>query len=245
MNQEVDVEPAVEPAHEVDVVVEPAHEVDVVVEPAVEPAHEVDVELDIADLFRKYGSDKDKNGYSHLYSILFDRIRNDKLNVLEIGIGTMVSGACSSMKDYMPDEYAPGASLRAWRDYFKNSNIYGMDIQEDTQFTEERIFTYLCDSTNKNIVNDVMLDVNVKFDIIIDDGYHYDEAQKKTLVNFLPHLKDGGIYVIEDIYPGSNLTSVGPLEIKNLIGNYEHCFVGLKNNQCVIRKKQINTTGFC
>lgn len=201
--------------------------------------------LDIAELFRKYGSDKDRNGYSHLYSMLFDRIRNDELNVLEIGIGTMVSGACSSMKHYMPDDYRPGASLRAWRDYFKNSNIYGMDIQEDTQFTEERIVTHLCDSTNKNSVNDVMLDLNIKFDIIIDDGHHWDESQKKTLVNFLPYLKDGGIYVIEDIYPGSNLTSTGPLEIKNLIGNYEHYFVGLKNNQCVIRKKQINATGFC
>jgi hypothetical protein len=202
-------------------------------------------ELDIAELFRKYGSDKDNNGYSHLYSILFDRIRNDNLNVLEIGIGTMIPNVCSSMKNYMPDDYCPGASLRAWRDYFKNSNIYGMDIQQDTQFTDDRIVTYLCDSTNETSVNNVMLDVNVKFDIIIDDGHHYDQSQKMTLVNFLPYLKDGGIYVIEDIYVGSNLTSNGPDEIKNLIGNYEHFFVGLRNNQCVIRKKQINTTRCC
>ena len=201
--------------------------------------------LDIAELFRKYGSDKDNNGYSHLYSILFDRIRNDNLNVLEIGIGTMIPGVCSSMKNYMSDDYCPGASLRAWRDYFKNSIIYGMDIQEDTQFIDDRIVTYLCDSTNETSVNSVMLGLNVKFDIIIDDGHHYDESQKKTLVNFLPYLKDGGIYVIEDIYVGSRLTSNGPTEIKDLIGNYEHFFVGLKNNQCVIRKKQINATGFC
>ena len=136
-------------------------------------------ELDLAELFRKYGSDKDTNGYSHLYSILFDRIRNNNLNVLEIGIGTMVPGVCSSMKYYMPNDYRPGASLRAWRDYFKNSNIYGIDIQEDTQFTEDRIVTYLCNSTNENSVNNVMLDVNLEFDIIIDDGWHYDEAQKK------------------------------------------------------------------
>lgn len=206
---------------------------------------ETEKELDIAELFRKYGSDKDNNGYSHLYSILFDRIRNENLNVLEIGIGTMTPNVCSSMKYYMSDDYCPGASLRAWRDYFKNSNIYGMDNQQDTQFTDDRIVTYLCDSTHETAVNNLMIDVNVKFDIIIDDGYHYDEAQKKTLVNFLPYLKDGGIYVIEDIYVGSNLTTNGPNEINNLIGNYEHFFVGLKNNQCVIRKKQINATGFC
>ena len=204
--------------------------------------------MDLAGLFNMYGSDKDRNGYSHLYSILFDRIRNDNLNVLEIGIGTMIPNVCSSMKNYMPDDYCPGASLRAWRDYFKNSIIYGMDVQEDTQFTDDRIVTYLCNSTDGPSVNNVMRDINVKFDIIIDDGHHYDVSQQYTLINFLPYLKDGGIYVIEDIYVGSRLTSNGPNEIKNLIGNYgnyEHFFVGLKNNQCVIRKKQINATGFC
>jgi hypothetical protein len=33
--------------------------------------------LDLADLFNKYGSDKDRNGYSHLYSILFDGLKNE------------------------------------------------------------------------------------------------------------------------------------------------------------------------
>ena len=31
-----------------------------------------------------------------------------------------------------------------------------MDIQEDTQFSENRITTYLCDSTNTESVNEVM-----------------------------------------------------------------------------------------
>lgn len=200
--------------------------------------------MDLADLFNKYGSDKDRNGYSHLYSILFDRIKNEKLNVLEIGIGTMIPNVSSSMKGYMPDNYLPGASLRAWNDYFINSRIYGFDIQEDTQFKENRIETSICDSTNQESVNSLMGQLNIEFDIIIDDGWHWDEAQRKTLVNFFPYLKEGGIYIIEDIYPGSNLTQ-SPTEIKDIIGNYEHFFVGLKNNQCVIRKKRINTIGYC
>jgi hypothetical protein len=200
--------------------------------------------MDLAELFNKYSSDKDRNGYSHLYSILFDRIKDENLNVLEIGIGTMVPNACSSMKNYMPDTYLPGASLRAWQDYFPNSNIYGVDIQLDTQFEENRIKTFISDSTDVTAVNNLMETINIKFDIIIDDGWHWDEAQKKTLSNFFPYLKDGGIYVIEDIYPNSNITAT-PCEIKNIIGNNEHFFVGLKNNQCVIRKKQINATGFC
>jgi len=200
--------------------------------------------LDLAELFNKYGSDKDRNGYSHLYSILFDKIKNDELNVLEIGIGTMIPNVSSSMKGYMPDTYLPGASLRAWNDYFPNSQIYGVDIQIDTQINENRIKTYLADSTNENTVNELMKNINIKFDIIIDDGWHLDEAQKKTLKNFFPYLKDGGLYVIEDIYPGSNITKT-PYEIKNIVNNNEHFFVGLKNNQCVIRKKNIKSTGFC
>ena len=199
---------------------------------------------DLADLFNKYGSDKDRNGYSHLYSILFDKIKHDKLNVLEIGIGTMVENACSSMKGYMPDSYKPGASLRAWNDYFINSKIYGMDIQKDTQFNENNIETYLCDSTDNQSVTSVMQTLNIKFDVIIDDGYHLDDAQLSTLTNFFPYLNDGGIYVIEDIYPGSNISKY-PVLIRNIIKDNAHFFVGLKNNQCVIYKKPLNAKGFC
>lgn len=199
---------------------------------------------DLADLFNKHGSDKDRNGYSHLYSILFDKIKNDKLNILEIGIGTMIPNVPSSMKGYMSDSYKPGASHRAWNDYFPNSRIIGMDIQQDTQFQEDRIETYLCDSTNLKSVNEIMAKLDIKFDIIIDDACHWYPSQIKTLINFFPYLKKGGLYIIEDIYPGSKLNS-DPSVIKNIIRDNEYFFVGLKNNQCVIRKKKINAIGFC
>jgi hypothetical protein len=201
--------------------------------------------LDLADLFNKYGTDKDSSGYSHVYSIMFDRIKHEKLNVLEIGIGTMIPNVQSSMKGYMPDTYVPGASLRAWNDYFTNSAIYGIDVQEDTRINQDRINTFVADSTNTDAVNELMQNLNIQFDIIIDDGNHHDESQKKTLRNFFPYLKDGGLYIIEDIYPGSNITKNNPYEIKNVIGNYEHFFVGLKNNQCVIRKKSTNAKVCC
>jgi hypothetical protein len=52
------------------------------------------------------------------------------------------------MKGYMPDSYMPGASLRAWRDFFRNGSVHGIDVQPDCLFSEERITTHLCDSTN-------------------------------------------------------------------------------------------------
>ena len=45
------------------------------------------------------------------------------------------------------------------------------------------------------------------FDIIIDDGLHTHEAQWKTFLNFIPYLKDGGIYFIEDVWPYDKMTN--------------------------------------
>ena len=36
----------------------------------------------------------------------------------------------------------------------------------------------------------------------MDDGDHTPEANKMTLLNFLPYLKDDGVYVIEDVRLG-------------------------------------------
>ena len=193
---------------------------------------------DLAILFNKYGSDKDRNGYSALYHTLFYNKRQEPLNVLEIGIGTMIPGARSSMVGYALENYAPGGSLRAWRDYFPRGRIIGMDVQPDTQISEDRIETYLCDSTNNKGVNDVMSRLNVKFDIIIDDGCHHFQSQFDTLKNFYPYLKTGGIYIIEDIYPGS-LVSTNPEIVKSFVNNDPLFFVGLLNNQCVIYKNHL------
>lgn len=37
------------------------------------------------------------------------------------------------------------------------------------------------------------------FDLIIEDGLHTVDAQQKTLLNFWPYLKKGGLYVAEDL----------------------------------------------
>jgi len=196
--------------------------------------------LDLAQLFNFYGSDKDRNGYSPLYHTLFDHMKEKPINMLEIGIGTMIPGAHSSMVGYALEGYKPGGSLRAWRDYFINGNIIGMDVQSDTQFNDERINTYLCNSTDNNVVQQTMSRLNTKqFDIILDDGDHYHESQLKTLRNFYPYVKQGGIYIIEDIYPGSLVTTNHNL-VKEIVGGDPFFFVGINNNQCVIFKNHID-----
>lgn len=199
--------------------------------------------MDLAQLFNFYGSDKDRNGYSQIYHTLFDSIKDQKLNILEIGIGTLIPNVSSSMVGIALEHYKPGGSLRAWRDYFKNSNIYGFDIQEDTQFKEDRITTYLCNSTDRINVNETIEFISndnddFKFDIIIDDGSHHDEHQLLTLKYLYSHLKQGGFYIIEDIYIGSRITTQ-PHLLTTLCKGDPYFFVGVSNNVCVIYKKKL------
>lgn len=163
--------------------------------------------MELAELFNKYGSDKNRNGYTPVYHSLFKNLREKPIVLLEIGIGTMIKGAPSSMVGYALPNYKPGGSLRAWRDYFSRGTIHGVDIQPDTQFTEERITTHLCNSTEKTASEAFLAkDTTPKeVDILIDDGAHYDECQLKTFYHFYGLVKKGGFYIIEDVYPRSRI----------------------------------------
>lgn len=163
----------------------------------------------LEQLFTAYGSDKHINGYTPLYESLFKNLRGQKLVLAEIGIGTMLPGVCSSMVGYAAHEgYKPGGSLRAWRDYFPDAQVHGIDVQPDTQFTDEdRITTHLCDSTNKAEATALLESAAfpTQVDVLIDDGNHADDSQLQTFYNFYECVKPGGFYIIEDIFPGSRI----------------------------------------
>ena len=88
------------------------------------------------------------------------------------------------MVGYALDNYIQGGSLRAWRSYFPLAEIYGFDIQKDTQFSDERIHTDFVNSTVAEEIGTWKIKrPNLKFDIIIDDGSHIDDDQLATLNN--------------------------------------------------------------
>lgn len=161
---------------------------------------------DLGTLFREHGSDKYSNGYAGLYESLFKNLRTQEnlvptgtfaeLVLLEIGVGcTLVMGP----------GYRPGASLRAWANYFPQARLYGIDIAVEAvnlSFYEGRAVTYPCNSTNPAHVERFIGRLpgdGPRFDVIIDDGSHYQEDQIATLRNFYPLLKPGGYYIIEGI----------------------------------------------
>jgi hypothetical protein len=188
------------------------------------------------DFIEKYGSDKKLSGYTQVYDLVFDSIRNKVKNLLEIGVGTLDASCPSSFvgNPSLYPHYKPGGSLRAWRDYFPNSFVEGVDIGKDCLFEEDRIKTFIADSQDTELCNKIF--GNKTYDIIIDDGLHTAIGQLRTLKNFFNRVVDGGYYVIEDLGGGGeglNMFDFYKKETEEIIGNHEYFFGG---NILVIKK---------
>lgn len=194
-------------------------------------------------LIEKYGTDKTISGYSKSYEYLFNDIKNEVTSLLEIGIGSLDANVDSNFRQIIESKYEgvsfhhyrQGGSLRVWRDYFPKAQISGVDIAEDCRLTEDRITTYICDSTDKNACDKQLS--TAMFDIIIDDGSHKAEAQLKTFKNFFSRTRFGGLYIIEDLGGGwdenKNMFLEYGEEVKNIIKDHEYWF---NTNILVIKK---------
>lgn len=188
------------------------------------------------DLVEKYGTDKTLSGYTHTYQDLFEPIKDNVKTVLEIGLGTLDPNIPSTFvgNARLFNFYKPGGSLRVWRDFFPNAKIYGVDIAEDCMFQEDRIKTFLFDSSDAQKCSYELK--NLEFDIIIDDGNHDPKYQVETLRNLFPLLNINGYYIIEDIggYPGTEELLIEYLDQFNAL--IEGQSVTYKGNHIVIKK---------
>ena len=160
------------------------------------------VDSTIGALFDRVGSDKGR-WYGRLYDVLLEPLRNSVQCMIEIGIGTMLPTAPSSMVNWAGENYRPGASLRVWRDYFPCAQIHGIDPAPDTVVVgEPRITTHQFDSRDWTRAAALFASLQLVPDLVIDDGLHTAEAQIATLRNFLPHVRPGGVYIVEDVELG-------------------------------------------
>lgn len=176
----------------------------------------------LAFLFKRFRSDKHVHGYHQLYSQLF--AREAPIKVLEIGLGTNNPQLLSSMGVHGQ----PGASLRAFREYFPAAQIFGADIDTDILFTEDRIRTAFVDQLRpETFATTTSALGETSFDFIIDDGLHSLTANINTLLFGLKHVNAGGYVVIEDIATHSDIdTFIGTIwksvaDIVNMSGEFE------------------------
>ena len=129
------------------------------------------MKTELCNIMKNHGSDKgdDWHNYTQIYSVLFNNLRTEISRVFELGIGSVNPAISSHMKKI----YSPGGSLRGWREFFNNAQIYAADIDKDILHPEERITKFYVDQTNPAVVSEMWNQVGVdNFDIIIDDGLH-------------------------------------------------------------------------
>jgi len=158
----------------------------------------------LTDIATKYGTDKGgdfhvapaPHNYTDLYELILINLKSTAQNILEIGIGSTNPLIVNNMGPLG----SPGASLRMWREYFEHATVYGADIDESILFNEERIS---CRKVNQLDLNSLSRLANElpNLDFILDDGMHDFWANRNTFEIFFPKLKEGGIYIIEDVSP--------------------------------------------
>jgi hypothetical protein len=181
---------------------------------------------ELGTLCEKYGSDKghgsepfkSAHNYTSFYHALFAPIRDKKINIFEMGLGTNNINIASNMGAHGK----PGASLRVWRDYFPNAQIYGADIDKDILFYDYHIATYYCDQTSSEALKELSKDLPDQLDIIIDDGLHTFHANTIMLHTMIHKLSVGGVYIIEDIYK-NNVPRMTEYIQNTLKKVYPHC----------------------
>ena len=156
----------------------------------------------------------DKNtthSYLELYERLLCKKKDTAKNVLEVGIGR-------------------SGSIKLWRDYFKNANVYGLDIisiklVKDFLKNDSRIILHTkTDAYNEDFFNNHILNKNIKFDFLLDDGPHTIESMIQFINLYSQVMADDGILIIEDVAHWDwidILTNATPEHLKPFIKAYD------------------------
>ena len=151
---------------------------------------------------KKYNLDKNIasgcHNYIPGYTSLFQYIRYNVRNMLEIGIGSIEN---EQMTHVVNLGYKTGNSLKCWSEYFLNSKIYGIDIYHHSELNTNKITTFVADQSNGWELQKVINNINCELDVIIDDGSHNGEHQVFSFIFLNKFLSKNGIYIIEDIQP--------------------------------------------
>ena len=161
----------------------------------------------------------DKNtthSYLNLYEQLLSGKKDTAKNVLEIGIGN--------------NEKDNGGSIKLWKKYFTNAVIYALDINPiykvlDELKNVERIVLYTStDAYDEEFFNNILLNKDIKFDFMLDDGPHTLDSMKTFIKLYSKLMANDGILIIEDVQDISwveILKNEVPDNLKRFVRSYD------------------------
>jgi hypothetical protein len=123
------------------------------------------------------------HGFTDFYDAHLRARRDEVGSVLEVGVWR-------------------GASLRMWRDYFRTSQVYGIDANPvPVALASEGFLIARANAGSRDQLRRVLSDWGTPgFDLIVDDGGHRIPEQLIALDTLWPHLTAGGVYIIEDLH---------------------------------------------
>jgi predicted O-methyltransferase YrrM len=130
----------------------------------------------LEECWTRHGCDKGSHGYHTVYEKLPEPQR-----LLEVGVFR-------------------GASIAAWLEYYPNAEIHCVDTFQ--RIAPEQIPALRFSRVHWTHGDSRSVDLDGKFDLIIDDGCHRADFQLDTFHNLFPLLNLGGVYYIEDVWPG-------------------------------------------
>ena len=167
--------------------------------------------------FEHHGKVSDKwSLYLREYDRIFGPYRANKIAMLEIGIQN-------------------GGSLEIWSKFFPYAEKFiGCDIDPECarlRYDDPRIVVVTADANQDQTEQTITAHAR-EFDIIIDDGSHRSSDIVKSFVRYFPYLKQGGVFVAEDLhcsywreFEGGLMDPTSSIKFFQLLAdivNYEH-----------------------
>ena len=156
---------------------------------------------ELCNIGSKHKTDKsplvgNSHAYTCFYDLLFSNLRYRDILFGEIGI-------------------YKNASMKMWREYFHNANLYGWDCFPEESGEERYQVCDFVQSAKNDLLHNTIYDymnvkddksietsfkkINKKFDILIDDSDHYFWSQIRIIRSAINYIKPGGILIIEDV----------------------------------------------
>jgi hypothetical protein len=120
--------------------------------------------------------------YLDIYDRHFAKYRNTAVRMLEIGV-------------------AMGGSLEIWRKYLgPDAAIFGVDVVAAcANYVTPPNQVRIGSQADKHFMRSVVAELGTP-DIIVDDGSHIGRHQRISFETLFPLLREGGLYVIEDLH---------------------------------------------
>lgn len=154
----------------------------------------------LTELANRHGSDKGtaighRHRYTWLYDLLLAPLRDQPLNLLEIGLA--VGGPETAQGRIERRVGSPSVAM--WLDYFPAAQVFGFDISDFSHLRHPR-FTFRRGDCGRAEDLGGLAAALPALDIVVDDGSHASFHQQLALKHLFGRVKPGGLYIVEDLH---------------------------------------------